>query len=279
MAEALSHTFDAPGRALVRVEIPAGALAVEIWSEPRVEVEVAPARGHDRSTAAAAETRVSATTRGDRQEISVRAPKRESGLLGIPWGRGPELSVTVHCPEGTDVALETQSADLEARGRLGAVAVHSASGDGSLDDATSLSYSTASGDLTAGAVAESRGLKYASGAGGVRAVGGPPAINTLSGDVRIGATFGSAAVRTVSGDIELEAAGAAVTVGSVSGDVEVAAVPGLVLWIDAQSVSGTMTSELDVGDEPSEADETPVELRIRTVSGDVRVARSAAATR
>jgi len=56
-------------------------------------------------------------------------------------------------------------------------------------------------------------------------------------------------------------------------------VPGLVLWIDAQSVSGTMTSELDVGDEPSEADETPVELRIRTVSGDVRVARSAAATR
>jgi len=279
VAEALSHTFDAPGRALVRVEIPGGALAVEIWSEPRVEVEVAPARGDDRSTAAAAETRVSATTRGDRQEISVRAPKRESGLLGIPWGRGPELSVTVHCPEGTDVALETQSADLEARGRLGAVAVHSASGDGSLDDATSLSYSTASGDLTAGAVAESLAFKSASGDVDVRSVGGTAAVNTVSGDVRIGATFGPAAVRTVSGDIELEAAGAGVTVGSVSGDVEVAAVPGLVLWIDAQSVSGTMTSELDVGDEPSEADETPVELRIRTVSGDVRVARSAAATR
>jgi DUF4097 and DUF4098 domain-containing protein YvlB len=110
-------------------------------------------------------------------------------------------------------------------------------------------------------------------------VGGTAAVNTVSGDVQIGATFGSAAVRTVSGDIELEAAGAAVTVGSVSGDVEVAAVPGLVLWIDAQSVSGTMTSELDVGDEPAESDESPVELRIRTVSGDVRVARSATATR
>ena len=68
-------------------------------------------------------------------------------------------------------------------------------------------------------------------------------------------------------------------VGSVSGDVEVAAVPGLVLWIDAQSVSGTMTSELDVGDEPAETGQDAVEVRVRTVSGDVRVARSAAAAR
>ena len=59
----------------------------------------------------------------------------------------------------------------------------------------------------------------------------------------------------------------------------VAAVPGLVLWIDAQSVSGTMSSELDVGDEPSEPGQEAVELRVRTVSGDVRVARSAAAPR
>jgi hypothetical protein len=279
VAETQNHTFDAPGRTLVRVEIPAGGLTVETWSEPRIEVEVAPARGDDRSTAAAAETRVSATTRGDRQEVFVRAPKREGGLLGIPWGRGPELAVTVHCPEGTDVALETQSADLEARGRLGAVAVHSASGDGSLDDATSLSYATASGDVTAGVVAESLAVKSASGDVDVRSVGGTAAVNTVSGDVRIGATFGSAAVRTVSGDVDLEAAGASVVVGSVSGDVEVAAVPGLVLWIDAQSVSGTMTSELDVGEEPADNNENPVELRIRTVSGDVRVARSATATR
>jgi DUF4097 and DUF4098 domain-containing protein YvlB len=279
VAEEQSNTFDAPGRSLVRVEIPAGGLSVETWSEPRIEVEVAAARGDDRSTVAAAETRVSATTRGDRQEISVRAPKREGGLLGIPWGRGPELAVTVHCPEGTDVALETHSADLEARGRLGAVAIHSASGDGTLDDAASLSYSTASGDLTAGAVAESLAVKSASGDVDVRSVGGTAAVNTVSGDVQIGATFGSAAVRTVSGDIELGAAGAGVVVGSVSGDVEVAAVPGLVLWIDAQSVSGTMTSELDVGDEPAQGDASPVELRIRTVSGDVRVARSATAAR
>ena len=70
---------------------------------------------------------------------------------------------------------------------------------------------------------------------------------------------------------------AGVVVSSVSGDVDVAAVPGLVLWIDAQSVSGTMSSELDVGDAPSEPGGEAVELRVRTVSGDVRVARSTAA--
>jgi DUF4097 and DUF4098 domain-containing protein YvlB len=113
----------------------------------------------------------------------------------------------------------------------------------------------------------------------VRAVGGAGSVNTVSGDVRIGSTAGTLAVRTVSGDVDVEAAAAGVVIGSVSGDVEVGAVPGLVLWIDAQSVSGTMTSELDVGDEPAADGGQTVELRIRTVSGDVRVTRSAVAAR
>lgn len=83
-------------------------------------------------------------------------------------------------------------------------------------------------------------------------------------------------IHTVSGDVELEAAGGSVVVGSVSGDVEVAALPGLVVWIDAQSVSGDMSSELEVGDEPAGQDENAIDLRVRTVSGDVRVARSRA---
>jgi DUF4097 and DUF4098 domain-containing protein YvlB len=276
VAEANVHTFETPGHASLRVEIPAGSLAVETWPEPRVAIEVAPARGDDRSLAAAAETRVSAADRGHRHELVVRAPKRES-RLGISLGRGPELAVTVRCPEGTDIELATQSADLEGRGRLGALAVRSASGGVSLEEATFLAYTTASGDLTAGGVAEALTVKSASGDVDVRWVGGTGSVNTVSGDVRIGATSAALAVRTVSGDVEIEAAGASVVVGSVSGDVEVAAVSGLVLWIDAQSVSGTMTSELDVGDEPAEPGGETVELRVRTVSGDVRVARSTAA--
>lgn len=267
------HSFEAAERASVRVEIPAGVLMVETWPEARVDVEVAPARGDDRSAAAASETRVSAAERGGRRDIVVRAPKRDTRAW--TWGRGPELAVSVRCPEGTDVELATQSADVEGRGPLGAVLVRSASGDASVEDAVSLSYGTASGDLTAGAVADALTAQSASGDVDVRSVGGPASVTTVSGDVRLGATAATASVRTVSGDVELEAAGANVVVGSVSGDVEVAAVQGLVLWIDAQSVSGTMTSELEVEDEPAAADQDPVELRIRTVSGDVRLSRSA----
>ena len=279
VAEPTVHTFDIAGRATVRVEIPAGGVGVTTWAEQRIEVEVAPARGDDRSAAAAAETRVSTAERGGRHEIVVRAPKRDSGRLGIAWGRAPELAVTVRCPEGTDLDLATQSADLEVHGRLGAVAARSASGDASLEDTEALSYTTASGDLSAGSVESALAAKSASGDVDVRSVGATASVNTVSGDVRLGDTAGPVAVKTISGDVELGAAGAGVVVSSVSGDVAVAAVPGLVLWIDAQSVSGTMSSELDVGDEPSEPGQETVELRVRTVSGDVRVARSAAAQR
>ncbi len=142
-----------------------------------------------------------------------------------------------------------------------------------------LSYTTASGDLTAGSVETALAVKSASGDVDVRSVGATASVNTVSGDVCLHETVGPVAVKTISGDVELDATGAGVVVSSVSGDVAVAAVSGLVLWIDAQSVSGTMTSELDLGDEPSESGGEAVELRVRTVSGDVRVARSTPAPR
>jgi DUF4097 and DUF4098 domain-containing protein YvlB len=278
VAEATVHTFETPGHAVLRVQVPAGTVTVETWSEPRVEVEVAPGRDDDRSLRAAAGTRVAATERAGAHEIDVRVPKRE-GRLSIGFGRGPELRVAIRCPVGTEVDHATHSADLRGRGALGGVTVKSASGDASLDDVESLEFTTASGDLTAGAVAGSLSAKSASGDIDVRSVEAIGAVNTVSGDVRVGETGGPVKVQTVSGDVALEAAAASVSVSSVSGDVKVAAVPGLVLQIDAQSVSGSMSSELDVGDEPAGPGEEAVELRVRTVSGDVRVARSPALAR
>jgi hypothetical protein len=65
-------------------------------------------------------------------------------------------------------------------------------------------------------------------------------------------------------------------VSCVSGDVRVATRPGLALWIDVQSVSGSVSSDLEVGEAPGGGD-AQVELRVRTVSGDVRITRAAAA--
>ena len=52
--------------------------------------------------------------------------------------------------------------------------------------------------------------------------------------------------------------------------------PGERLYIDASSVSGTMSSELDVNDAPPADRVAPVyELRVRTVSGDLKIVRAA----
>lgn len=267
--------FETPGRVTLDLIVPAGMVSVGTWDEPRVEVEVTPLRSDDSSAQAAAETRVEAVERGGRHEISVRVPKRE-GRLGI-FGRSPELLVAIRCPEGADLELTTQSADLDARGRLGEVAARSASGDALLGDVAELSFTTASGDLVVGAVSASLTAKTASGDVAARSVGGTSTVNTVSGDVRLGETGGVAAVNTVSGDVDLDAIAGGVRVSCVSGDVHVATRPGLALWIDVQSVSGSVSSELEVGDAPGAgaAGGSQVELRVRTVSGDVRLTRAA----
>lgn len=266
-------TFETPGHAGVRLDLPAGVVTVQTWDEPRIDVEVTAKRNDEASHAAAAETRVEASERGGRHEITVRAPKREGGRFGISLGRRPEVEVVVRCPEGTDLDLTTHSADLDARGTLGDVGVRSASGDVSVLDTGALSFTTASGDLRAGSVAETLSVKSASGDIDVQAVGGAATASTVSGDLRIGRAGGTAAVSTVSGDIEVELADGGIRANAVSGDVSVAMRPGLGLWIDVQSVSGDVSSELDVGDAPA-GDGEHVELRVRTVSGDVHVSRA-----
>ena len=266
-------TFETPGAVAFRITTPAGDVVVATWDEPRVDVDVEPLRDDEASREAAAATRLEAIDRGGRHEIVVQVPKRD-GRFGF-LGRGPELRISIRCPEGADVELSTHSADLDVRGPVGDVNAKSASGDVTLGDARSLAFTTASGDVSAGTIAGALTTKGASGDVDVRSVGGVGAVNTVSGDVRIGPTDETMAVNAVSGDVELDAVGASVRVSSVSGDVRVAARQGLALWIDAQSVSGTLSSELDVEDAPAtEPGAAQVELRIRTVSGDVRIARA-----
>ena len=84
---------------------------------------------------------------------------------------------------------------------------------------------------------------------------------------------------TVSGDVRVDAAGGGgMRVQAVSGDVHLAIKPGERLYIDASSVSGTMSSELGLDDAPPADSAAPViELRVRTVSGDLQIVRAAAA--
>ena len=92
-------------------------------------------------------------------------------------------------------------------------------------------------------------------------------------------------MNTVSGDIELEAAGNGARVNSVSGDVHVASRPGLALWIDVQSVSGSVhlrprrRRRAGGRSRARGAADRTVSSDVRTVSGDVRITRAGSARR
>lgn len=262
-------TFETPGRVRVRIALGSGDVRIDAVPEPSTDVELVALRDDDATRAAIAEAVVEARERGDRTEIVVELP-RKGGWSFL--GRSPSVGVRVRCPEGADVEVSSAAADVTATGRLGDVDVKTASGDVALDVAAQLKVTTASGDVTVGEVAGKGSVKSASGDVAVRLAGGALALNLASGDVVVTEARGPLSVATVSGDQEIESVEAgAIKVQSVSGDVRVGVKPGLKVWIDATSVSGSMTSELAMGGESVGVGEAQVELRARTVSGDVRV--------
>jgi DUF4097 and DUF4098 domain-containing protein YvlB len=122
-----------------------------------------------------------------------------------------------------------------------------------------LTVHTASGDVQVGHVA-----------GEIR-------VNSASGDVSVGSCTGSAAVHTASGDIKLAAVSAGrIELASASGDLAVAVVPGTEVYLDLSSNSGDIGSELDASDGDGQQDPSAVavELRCRTLSGDIRITKA-----
>ena len=65
-----------------------------------------------------------------------------------------------------------------------------------------------------------------------------------------------------------------VTLQTASGDIEVGIKQGSKLWIDARSMSGETSSELELGDAPSDGDGPLVEVRATAMSGDIKVKRA-----
>jgi DUF4097 and DUF4098 domain-containing protein YvlB len=100
-----------------------------------------------------------------------------------------------------------------------------------------------------------------------------------SGDVRLGDVAGDLSVVAVSGDVTvLSLARGRAHLRSVSGQVDVGIARGVALRVDAESMSGTVHSDIVLSDDPEgsvgEGDPT-VTLTVRSVSGDVLVKRGA----
>ena len=230
-----SWEFPATDPIDLQVRIPAGEVTVRAVPTQTATVTLS---GAERTLDA---TRVEF----DQNVLSVIAPERPRP------GRTADLDVTVEAPEGSSCVVHTASADVRCTGELSSLDVHTASGDVSAERVSGVARAiTASGDVYIGEAGEAD-LKSASGDVTIGQVSGPAQVNTASGDVRIDAASGSRA-----------------EVKSASGDIRVAVTPGIGVYLDLSTLSGTASSDLDPAEEGGGADMT---LSCRTLSGDVHV--------
>jgi DUF4097 and DUF4098 domain-containing protein YvlB len=206
--------------------------------------------------------------------LLVKGPKMTGSFL-----RRKSLDLTIKAPAGSDCEVATASADVSCVGQLGELTVTTASGDVTLTSASGpVTIRTASGDVFADRASDVR-VDTASGDVQVAHADGETRVKTVSGDVSIADIHGPVSADTVSGDLDIrELSGGHASVNSMSGDVHLTVRTGISVYLNLSSTSGDVRSDLDEVD--GEGDAGPgatLEIKCRTISGDIRVAKGQSA--
>ncbi len=272
----MHKTFDVHGPVRIDVQLASGEVDIDPTLDGHVEVELI-ARSEE-AQELVDQARVELRESGGRQELVVDVPHRpKSWNLGSIFGR-QNITCLIRCPEGSDLKARTKSADLKARGALGAVEVSTASGDVSLEDVRGdLSLKSASGDLSARSVAGRASANTASGDVSIESVFGPLSANTASGDLDIGSADSDVKANTASGDATIGAAiRGTITINAASGDIHVGVRRGSRVHLDCTTMSGDTRSELELDSTEPEGEGPFLELKARTASGDITITRASA---
>jgi DUF4097 and DUF4098 domain-containing protein YvlB len=275
-----SETYSTPGPVRLNLEIPAGRIEIETANTDETRVELEALSGNEFVRELIANARIELLRRGDGHEVVVEAKMRHGFF--ISFGRGPDIRLRVSCPKGTELDVRTKSADLDARGEYSTADVKTASGDVSIEQAAAdVRVKTASGDVHLDQANGALSVNSASGDLHVNTLGGEANIQLVSGDIYIRDAGDAITANTISGDQRLEAVyRGRIDLRAVSGDISVGIRRGSRIFVDANTVSGSTVSELDLSEAPSQQAspvEAPlVELFVKTVSGDVRIERAPA---
>ena len=281
-----SETFSTPGPVRLDLEMPAGQIEIETANTDETHVVLEADTANEQVQAMVAAARIESTRRGDVFHVTVEVRTRHGVWISFSGGPDirlgtPEMRLRISCPAGAELDVKTKSADLEAQGEYGNVDVKTASGDLSIENARNASVKSASGDVHFETVAGLLDVKTVSGDVHVASVSGNANFQVVSGDVFVHDAGGSISGTSVSGDQRYEAVvNGRVELRAVSGDIGIGIRRGSRVFIDANTVSGSTSSEFDLADAPAPAAPDPdaplVEVFAKTVSGDVRLERAPA---
>ncbi len=285
----MEETFETPGIVHLYVQNEVGLIAITASTTDTTVVSLEPATPGGQELIERATVECRSTPKG--AVVAVKVPKS----LGKRFVRRNAVAVRVEVPAGSDVKVVAGSADVEVTGPIGTADVATASGDVSTDDvAGDVTAKTASGDITLGNVRGDLRVHTASGDLRCSSVAGTALFATATGDLELGAATNRLDVKATSGNVRLGelSHGARIVnvsgdvrvlsvdegtlhVRSVSGDVSVGVAKGVELHVDVETMSGVVNSEISLDGAPGTArPETRVHLSVRSVSGNVDIARA-----
>lgn len=271
------HHFETPRPVELHVEIGRGSVQVDATDTTESHVEVT---GRDAD-------RVLVEQHDDR--LSVVGPRARGGFLG---GES-RLDVRIVVPRDSSLAIRTGSADIHVDGVVATAQLRSGSGGIRLGTLTGpglvetgsgdvhvervgaeLRVKSGSGDVTVDHTEAALSISTGSGDVAIGTAAGPSVVKTGSGDLSVAESLTDVTLTTGSGDLVVSAArNGRVSARGASGDVRVGVPAGLPVWTDVSTVSGSLRSEIESAGE-ARAGEDHLEVRARTVSGDVLLTRA-----
>ena len=234
----MQKTFDVAGPIELEIKLNSGQIEVDAADGvQQVEVELT---AHDEASQELIDNgRVELQQHQQRPHLVIDLQQRRSSgfNLGSLFGRSG-ITCRVRVPTSSSLTVRTKSADVAARGTLSAATVATASGDVALD--------RVEGNVT---------------------------IKSASADVRMREVTGGVNVQSASGDVEVDVVRGPINVASASGDVTIREAYN---DVNTNTVSGDTSSELDVTSEAPASDGPMLEIRAKTVSGDILITRAPA---
>lgn len=268
----MQKTFEIDGPAQIEVRLASGEIDVDPTLEGRIEVELT--AHDDESQRLVDDARIELNDR----HLVVDVPNKRGGFsFSLGFAR-QGITCRIRCPQSSGLSARTKSADVLARGTLGGLNVSTASGDVEANRVEGgVNIKSASGDTRVQEVLGGVNVQTASGDIELEVVRGAANVNSASGDVTIGEAYDNVSANTVSGDQEHGAVMRGnVSAHSVSGDVTIGVRRGSKVYLDCNTVSGDTASELELSTDAPAGDGPLVEIRAKTVSGDIRIIRAAA---
>jgi Putative adhesin len=220
-------------------------------------------------------------------KLEVRTPK-----LGTLFGRKGGVDVTIALPAGSRLQGEIGMGELVCEGRLGECRFKTGYGDIRLDQVGALSVHSGSGDITVDHAGGGAEINASNGAVNIRRIDGPATVKNsngaswigeVTGDLRVNGANGAVTVdrahagvsaKTANGSVRIgEVSRGAVTLETAAGSLEVGIHTGTAAWLDLNTAAGRIRNELVTAAGPDNSAET-VEVRARTYVGDIVVRRT-----